>query len=340
MQYDIIPKDQHASEIEAYFEGRIESESQPPPVNCFTVVCFTNRSGSTFICSALSRLGIAGKPNRVLNYEYFNSNIVKEESAELGLKSFDDYVHHCIRLYGTSNGNFTTKLSITQFNWLLESGVIARLGVSPRVILVRRRNVIAQAVSFATAKQDGRWTSLHPQKGNTSPQLDVSFVLAAAKAICEQNALFDLLLDFHDLKSITVWYEEIAANESRLLSDLARYYGLDSQVLGTSTLPVEQQSAEHKLQWETEVRAFGRAKQHSKEHTAYSSQPCTADPEAEKLRAELHQRTIEAEKLRAELGQRTTEAEQMKTALNAIYHSRSWRLTRPLRAIRSNLLRR
>jgi hypothetical protein len=38
------------------------------------------------------------------------------------------------------------------------------------------------------------------------------------------------------------------------------------------------------------------------------------------------------------LGQRTTEAEQMKTALNAIYHSRSWRLTRPLRAIRSNWL--
>jgi hypothetical protein len=58
----------------------------------------------------------------------------------------------------------------------------------------------------------------------------------------------------------------------------------------------------------------------------------------EQLRAELHQRMIEAERLRAELGQRTTEAEQIKTALNAIYHSRSWRLTRPLRAIRSNWL--
>jgi LPS sulfotransferase NodH len=258
MQHEVIPKDSHANEIESHFEGRIESGMPRPSLNRLTLVCFTNRCGSTLVCSALSRLGIAGKPQR-LNYEYFNSDVVTEESAGLGIRTFDDYVHHCIRLYSSPTGNFTTKLSATQLNWFVECGAIARLGVRPKVIFVRRRNVIAQAVSFATAVQNGEWTSLHaPNPDSASLRLDPCFVLIAAKAICEQNAIFELLFDFHDLKPMTVWYEDIAADQTTLVSDLADFLGLNSPSLGRSTLPVARQTAEHKAQWEAEIRARGR----------------------------------------------------------------------------------
>jgi hypothetical protein len=74
----------------------------------------------------------------------------------------------------------------------------------------------------------------------------------------------------------------------------------------------------------------------------------------EPLRAELHQRALEVEQMKLELTNRVLEMEQLAlalhqtkleltkerdelaTALNAVYRSRSWRLTKRLRAMRSN----
>ena len=63
-----------------------------------------------------------------------------------------------------------------------------------------------------------------------------------------------------------------------------------------------------------------------------------AQADDKEMFAELQQRRKETARLQAQLYQRRTEADEAKKQLQVVYRSRSWRFTKPLRAIRSNWL--
>jgi LPS sulfotransferase NodH len=222
-----------------------------------TIVGFTNRSGSTVVCSALSRLGLAGSPNKYLNYEFLNSDAVSDATNVGGIDSFLGYLQDCVARYSSSRNCFTMKASIQQLNFLLESGVLRKFRTMPKFIWVRRRNVLAQAISLSTAVQDGMWTSLHDRSGLPS-RFDEESVLLMARSIYEANAWFEMFFDYHGICPLIVWYEDFAENETRLLADLAQFFALVAYDLAPSALPVAKQSTSQKVNWEKALRVSGR----------------------------------------------------------------------------------
>ncbi len=256
MLHDVIPMCDHAAQIATHFAGNLRPTGRPIRLDGeFTFVCFTNRCGSTMVCSAMSRLGLAGRPNGLLNYEYLHCDAVRAEAATVGVTGLESYLQYCVDNYAAPSGSFALKTSVQQINFLIELGYLAKSLAGAKVIWVRRRNVIAQAVSLWTAMQDGRWTSLHDQPAAVSPVYDEVAILQTARSIFEGNAWFEMLFDYHRIAPIMIWYEDYADDEAGLLAGLASCYARDVPP-GASALPVTRQSTAEKIAWESAVRAM------------------------------------------------------------------------------------
>jgi LPS sulfotransferase NodH len=246
----------HSEQIAAHFAGNLMPTGHPIRHGGeLTIVCFTNRCGSTMVCSAMSRVGLAGRPNGLLNYEFLHCEALRGDTESVGVTSLQGYLQYCVDHYGSPSGSFTFKTSVHQFNFLIELGYMETALAGAKVIWVRRRNVVAQAVSLWTALQDGRWTSLHDQPPAPSLTYDEVGILQAARSIYEDNAWFEMLFDYHRISPITIWYEDYASDEAGLLAALAPHYSLSSPP-GESALPVIKQVTAEKAIWESSVRAL------------------------------------------------------------------------------------
>lgn len=254
MRYDILPVDTHAEEINRLFSGALTSAGEPGYAGRTILVCFTNRCGSTVACSALSRLGLAGPPNAFKNYEFLNANAVAASTEQHGHPTFEDYLRHCAGQHRGVSGAWTFKAGPQQLNFLIESGLLGRMSDDLTGLWVYRSNLIAQAVSLVTAAHDRRWTSLHPATDAGEPAFDDRAILAAARDIANQNALFELLFDLHGMHATRLRYEDYAGDESVLVSALSRLLGASATAGRPSLLPVARQSHPRKGQWEREVR--------------------------------------------------------------------------------------
>lgn len=254
MRFDVLEEDVHAARIRELFTGRLRSDKTTPYAPTTVVVCFTNRCGSTYVCSALSELGLAGAPNSHLNYEYLNHDAVAEYQQADGHESFEDYLRWCSGHHRGRAGAWTLKASVRQLNFLIETDLLWRM--SPRVVFirVRRRNVVAQAVSLWTAAQDGRWTSLHGPATAGDLVLDEIAVLKIVRQVYEDNSAFDMLFELHGITPVEVWYEDFADRPDLLRGWLSDSVGLPVAPVGPSSLPVERQASYEKVRWERKVR--------------------------------------------------------------------------------------
>ena len=258
MRYDVIPLCAHGAEISQYFGDKgLTMSRELLCLGDFTIVCFTNCCGSTVVCSALSELGLAGKPNKFLNYEFLNADAVREECDALGIASFQAYLRHCVESHSGRSGSFTMKASVQQLNFLWELGALRNFGGQAKLIWVRRRNVLSQAISLWTAEQDGLWTSLHTRSDAPTPVYDEQRNLLAARFIHEFNAWFELFFDYHGIGPLTLWYADFRDNPALLVDKLAAHYDLARPPSG-SLLPVARQIRPEKLYWEELLRNHGR----------------------------------------------------------------------------------
>jgi LPS sulfotransferase NodH len=179
------------------------------------LICATPRSGSTLLCRALDRTGIAGHPEEYFEalrksgrprrpYEYFDpqrhANIVErlafrempdraaEPSPLWNPDTYDRYLEWALREGTTSNGVFGAKLMwgyLGDFAELLRGidGMAARTlpellaAAFPglRYVQITRRNKVRQAVSLWKAVQTQAWKREAGQSLQGSRDLVFSF---------------------------------------------------------------------------------------------------------------------------------------------------------------------
>jgi len=146
-----------------------------PTASAFNyLICTAPRTGSTLLAQALSSTNVAGRPNEYFDIYPHNDKFWVER---LGVASDADYLEKVLRAGKTANGVFGLKLLWHQSPALLAKLKAARpqevggaeglshpllektLGAPVRYIWLRRRDKLAQAISYYRARHTGLWRS-------------------------------------------------------------------------------------------------------------------------------------------------------------------------------------
>jgi LPS sulfotransferase NodH len=177
------------------------------------------RTGSYFLCGLLRELGF-GRPDEHLDHGLCRA-------ARLGAV---DLRLHLDRVAGiaTAGGWFGTKLISSALFEAFESGFPPNDFVDwlqehrLPVILLNRRDKVAQAVSFFVARQTGVWTLVGETRRPEPPPYDFDAIHADYRDLCQQDRWIEDLLRLLPVPIHRLLYEDL---EARTEDELARVVG-------------------------------------------------------------------------------------------------------------------
>lgn len=115
-----------------------------------------------------------------------------------------------------------------------------------RIIWIRRRDVIGQAVSFAIALQTGAWTSFHKPLGE--PIYDYQTIADCADAIKQMEIQWEQFMTQTSTPHLSLFYEDIRANETEAAAYILDWFGLPPLHVSLS-VPLQKQDTETNAAW-------------------------------------------------------------------------------------------
>lgn len=205
------------------------------------VICATPRTGSTLLCGLLESSGVAGHPASYFNrrglHNYAdNWRIARPRDGRID----EPYLRAAVAAGTTPNGVFGVRIMAETLPELIgdlaanDPGSTAtdlellntRFG-RLRFIHLRRRDVVAQAVSWAKALQTHYW---HPDEavepGGQDPHYDEELIGRLVAAIEKFEADWTRWFAGHGILPHRVDYEELAADPLRTAHKVLDYLGL------------------------------------------------------------------------------------------------------------------
>jgi LPS sulfotransferase NodH len=205
------------------------------------LICATPRSGSTLLCGLLESSGVAGHPA-----SYFNRRGLHDYAEAWAITRPRDgrideaYVRAALAAGKTSNGVFGGRIMAETLPELIDDLAAADPGsaatelelLSARLgrlkfVHLRRRDVVAQAVSYAKALQTHYW---HPGEavipGGGSPHYDEELIGRLVAAIEKHEADWTRWFADNDIVPCEVVYEELSADPLGTAHTVLDYLGL------------------------------------------------------------------------------------------------------------------
>jgi LPS sulfotransferase NodH len=144
-------------------------------------ICFVPRAGSLYLAGLVASTGVAGRPT-----EAFHSPLEQQNRERHGIESDEAYFDWVRSTSVTPNGSFGCKLTYhalqdvlgrlrrTYGNELADIPLLAQGFPNPVFVWLRRRDTVAQAVSWARALQTDQWVS--PAEAKREPVYDFELI--------------------------------------------------------------------------------------------------------------------------------------------------------------------
>lgn len=180
------------------------------------VICSTPRCGSHFLGHLMYSRGIFGYP-----LEYVNSTNLTIWEQRASVSNSESVIGYIMSRRTSANGCFGIKAHYTQLGRLIRTVGRQELINDYKFILLRRRHVLSQAVSFAFSRQTGSWISGMPEQQSAS--YDESLIDESLHSICGDNASWERFLSRLALPTLHVLYEDVRADPERELRNIAKF---------------------------------------------------------------------------------------------------------------------
>ncbi len=149
---------------------------------------------------------------------------------------------------------------------------LAAFAPRPRFVWIRRRDAVAEAVSWSRAIQGGRWWS-----GATEPEGELVFdfeqIDHLVREIAEHDAGWEAWFAANGVEPHEVVYEELAADPAAVAGRVLVFLGVDAAA--SPTAPQERQADALNAEWAARYRASLRSTPTSVRNA--SSQPPRSD---------------------------------------------------------------
>jgi LPS sulfotransferase NodH len=200
------------------------------------IICATQRSGSTLLCSLLSNTNLAGKPKEFL--------ISTLESAEVD-PSIDlvSTIQNELTKRVSSNGVSGVKLMQNHFDILLrrlrriypdsslsDIDLIGKVFPNVSFIFITREDKLRQAVSLSRAEHTAAWEKHHSgqaKRPSWLTQVTPFYLQGALQRVKDREQYWH---DFFARHSQNLWqisYETLVKDQAGSLSSCLDYLGLD-----------------------------------------------------------------------------------------------------------------
>jgi LPS sulfotransferase NodH len=184
------------------------------------VIASSQRSGSSLLGHYLAATGKFGVP-----LEYFNVPNLRQWRQRFGVDTFTDLLDAVEPLRTSENGIFSLKCHYFQLRAIGSiPDLITRYG-DCRFVRIRRRDLVAQAVSRTIASQTGVWISGQARTGEAV--YDRSAIARNLRLIAWQDSHWPLAFSIAGVPWIEVEYELLVENAAKEIRRIADHAGVE-----------------------------------------------------------------------------------------------------------------
>ena len=197
-------------------------------------VCTTPRSGSNLLDGLLESTGLIGEPSEDLGpgYETWRQ-------ATHGRMGFSTYLLSCVgrvrggvasmKVHGYQRERLLQELGLLRgAHRYRDAELIAAAFPMPRYVWLRRRDVVAQAISWLRAKRSGVW--IGPQ-GPLGPLPDIErlddLVREAVGRMNAENERWRQWFSTNDVEPLQLFYEQLDVDPTAAVTDVLSLVGAD-----------------------------------------------------------------------------------------------------------------
>jgi trehalose 2-sulfotransferase len=182
-------------------------------------ICTSGRSGSNLFGQYLSSTGVLGNP-----LEYFNG-------AGRRMLGYVDYPDDSTEQIGwilsegaTPNGVYGVKILPAQFDEIEKSASWTQLLPNLTFVLLKRRDLLGQAISFVRAAQTNQWRSTMVPQGTA--RYDGAKIYARLQSATRDYARWDVFFARKGIAPTSIVYEDMVADPQAAVDQVAQLFGL------------------------------------------------------------------------------------------------------------------
>jgi LPS sulfotransferase NodH len=192
------------------------------PANRGYAICTSGRSGSNLLCQYLSSTGMLGNP-----LEYFNGG----GRRLLGYPEYPDdpskQIDWIVTEGATSNGIYGLKIFPAQVEQIEKSIRWTELLPDLKFVLLKRRDILGQALSAVRALQTEQWRASMPARG---PALyDGAQIYERLQIAARDYARWDIFFARRAVAAAVIIYEDFLVDPQSAVDQVADLFGLRGQ---------------------------------------------------------------------------------------------------------------
>jgi LPS sulfotransferase NodH len=187
----------------------------------------TPRSGSNLLCQRLFERAQLQVPKEFLNIEFLQKWGVIDHEAKFLIPSLDVLLDRAKYDRRDTAFPICIKTMYTQFDLARTLPGVSEGLRAETVILLLRRDIVAQAVSLYIAEHTGRWTSYgRPRSDKSAPPYDFEAIEARIRRIDHHVALWRQTFEENHIDHRVVYYEQLMDDPDELLGHLMHVWQL------------------------------------------------------------------------------------------------------------------
>ena len=201
------------------------------------IIATTQRSGSTLLSDLLLQTGICGQPGEYLTSSFVerNEDLLKACNSSPISSGLKDYIKYVYSRYHSKNGTCGLKITWDQILKIhndlpvpfprinsLENSFKYFFG-KPKIIFLRRANLVSQAVSKYLALQTNKWHSWDEQGDNKEVEFSCNSILSILNEINSYNDGWLNLFWSSKLSYINVVYEELCKRPEEVVKEVIEF---------------------------------------------------------------------------------------------------------------------
>lgn len=193
---------------------------KPKSLNNY-IICFTERCGSTMLCSLIKKTNCLGIPDEYINPRGVAQMYLQKYPAKDIFQYFD-----LLRRNQVTNDVFGMKTSFYDINFLLERGIVGELLSPVKFIYMTRHNVIQQAISSYRARNSNMW-HIYKNQSISFEQPVIEYneleILSHVESRLKERLQWENFFTLYSINPLRITYEDVLENPQKVLQKIAHF---------------------------------------------------------------------------------------------------------------------